>query len=141
LIWSTSGPLPNGTPLVSAGSFSLLGNERTWSPAVRQRRQSTLFRAIAGIWPFGNSSIAILRTGDDAAAAHIFRWGRCRLQSQLRKQARSFRISRGCAISVGLPGSRRALGEEAHWNRMGLPASNSALGSHARALMRHNTAR
>jgi putative ATP-binding cassette transporter len=51
--------LPNGTPLVSADSFSILGNERTLVTGPSGAGKSTLFRAIAGIWPFGNGSIAI----------------------------------------------------------------------------------
>ncbi|MGA7810413.1 ABC transporter ATP-binding protein/permease [Bradyrhizobium sp.] len=51
--------LPNGTPLVSAESFSIRANERTLVTGPSGAGKSTLFRAIAGIWPFGNGSIAI----------------------------------------------------------------------------------
>src|SRR5205814_5805132 len=51
--------LPNGTPLVSADSFNILGNERTLVIGPSGAGKSTLFRAIAGIWPFGSGSIAI----------------------------------------------------------------------------------
>jgi len=51
--------LPNGTPLVSADSFSISANERTLVTGPSGAGKSTLFRAIAGVWPFGTGSIAI----------------------------------------------------------------------------------
>src|SRR3981081_1962723 len=51
--------LPNGTPLVSADSIGIRGNERTLVTGPSGAGKSTLFRAIAGIWPFGSGSIAI----------------------------------------------------------------------------------
>jgi putative ATP-binding cassette transporter len=51
--------LPNGTPLISADSFSIHSHERTLVTGPSGAGKSTLFRAVAGIWPFGNGSIAI----------------------------------------------------------------------------------
>ena len=65
--------LPNGTPLVSAQSFSIRGNERTLVTGPSGAGKSTLFRALAGIWPFGSGSIDPCKSElDDAAAAPVF---------------------------------------------------------------------
>src|SRR5438445_659171 len=44
--------LPNGRPLISADDFSVRGHERVLVSGPTGAGKSTLFRAIAGIWPF-----------------------------------------------------------------------------------------
>jgi len=51
--------LPNGTPLVTANDFSFRKDERTLVTGPSGSGKSTMFRAIAGIWPFGAGSIAV----------------------------------------------------------------------------------
>lgn len=51
--------LPNGTPLVTASDFSFRKDERTLVTGPSGSGKSTMFRAIAGIWPFGAGSIAV----------------------------------------------------------------------------------
>ena len=66
--------LPNGAPLVAADGFSIRDSERALVAGPTGAGKSTLFRSIAGIWPFGTGSIAIPdgRHADDAAAAAVF---------------------------------------------------------------------
>ena len=114
--------LPNGTPLVSADSFTILGNQRTLVIGPSGAGKSTLFRAIAGIWPFGSGSIAIpakatlmmlpqrpyFPVGSLSAAivypAEVGVFSSDRVRDSL--------------IAVGLPQLTSRLDEEAHWNRM-----------------------
>ena len=51
--------LPNGAPLVAADNFSLRPGERTLVTGPSGAGKSTLFRAISGIWPFGEGVIEI----------------------------------------------------------------------------------
>lgn len=51
--------LPNGMPLVSAKRFELQAGERALLTGPSGAGKSSLFRAIAGIWPFGTGSISI----------------------------------------------------------------------------------
>ncbi|MDB5875622.1 MAG: transporter ATP-binding protein [Ramlibacter sp.] len=51
--------LPNATPLVAATDFSFRRDERTLVTGPSGSGKSTMFRAIAGIWPFGAGSIAV----------------------------------------------------------------------------------
>jgi vitamin B12/bleomycin/antimicrobial peptide transport system ATP-binding/permease protein len=114
--------LPNGTPLVTAGRFSIRGNERVLVTGPSGGGKSTLFRAIAGIWPFGSGAISVpadatmmmlpqrpyLPVGTLKAAiaypAQDVAFGETRIAELLR--------------AVGLPKLEPRLDEEEHWNRM-----------------------
>jgi putative ATP-binding cassette transporter len=130
--------LPNGTPLVSADSFSLRGNERTLVTGPSGSGKSTLFRAIAGIWPFGTGSIAIPAKASlmmlpqrpylpigSLKAAIVYPADASAYSSDQVKDA---------LISVGLPKLASRIGEEAHWNRMLSLGEQQRLGL-ARALL------
>jgi len=130
--------LPNGTPLVSADSFSLRGNERTLVTGPSGSGKSTLFRAIAGIWPFGTGSIAI-----PAKASLMMLPQRPYLPIGSLKAAIVYPADasayssdqvRDALISVGLPKLASRIGEEAHWTRMLSLGEQQRLGL-ARALL------
>jgi putative ATP-binding cassette transporter len=114
--------LPNGTPLVSADSFSLLGNERTLVTGPSGAGKSTLFRAIAGIWPFGNGSIAIPANAKLMMLPQRPYFPVGSLQAAIVYPAEASAFSsdqvRDALISVGLSQLAPQLEEEAHWNRM-----------------------
>jgi len=130
--------LPNGTPLVSADSFSILGNERTLVTGPSGAGKSTLFRAIAGIWPFGNGSIAIPANAKLMMLPQrpYFPVGSLQAAIVYPAEVSAFGSDqvRDALISVGLPQLTPQLEEEAHWNRMLSLGEQQRLGL-ARALL------
>jgi vitamin B12/bleomycin/antimicrobial peptide transport system ATP-binding/permease protein len=130
--------LPNGAPLVAAGSFILHGHERTLVTGPSGAGKSTLFRAIAGIWPFGSGRITI-----PAGATLMmlpqrpyFPVGSLKAAIVYPSEVNAFSPNRisDALISVGLPQLASKLEEEAHWNRMLSLGEQQRLGI-ARALL------
>jgi putative ATP-binding cassette transporter len=130
--------LPNGTPLVSADSFSILGNERTLVTGPSGAGKSTLFRAIAGIWPFGSGSIAIPAKAKLMMLPQrpYFPVGSLHAAIVYPAEASTFSSDqvRDALIAVGMPQLVSQLEEEAHWNRMLSLGEQQRLGL-ARALL------
>jgi putative ATP-binding cassette transporter len=130
--------LPNGTPLVSAESFSLRGNERVLVTGPSGAGKSTLFRAIAGVWPFGTGSIAIPAKATLMMLPQrpYFPLGSLHAAIVYPAELSAFDPDRVSAalIAVGLPQLASKLEEEAHWNRMLSLGEQQRLGL-ARALL------
>jgi putative ATP-binding cassette transporter len=130
--------LPNGSPLVSAESFSLRGNERTLVTGPSGSGKSTLFRAIAGIWPFGTGSIAIPAKATLMMLPQRPYFPVGSLQAAIVYPAEASAYApdrvRDALISVGLPKLAPQIDEEAHWNRMLSLGEQQRLGL-ARALL------
>jgi vitamin B12/bleomycin/antimicrobial peptide transport system ATP-binding/permease protein len=130
--------LPNGTPLVSADSFSLRGNERTLVTGPSGSGKSTLFRAIAGIWPFGTGSITIPANASLMMLPQRPYLPIGTLQAAIVYPADASAYSsdqvKAALVSVGLPKLAAQIGEEAHWNRMLSLGEQQRLGL-ARALL------
>jgi putative ATP-binding cassette transporter len=130
--------LPNGSPLVSADSFSLRANERTLVTGPSGAGKSTLFRAIAGIWPFGTGSIAIPAKATLMMLPQRPYFPVGSLQAAIVYPAEASTFSsdrvRDALISVGLAQLASRLEEEAHWNRMLSLGEQQRLGL-ARALL------
>jgi putative ATP-binding cassette transporter len=130
--------LPNGTPLVSADSFSILGNKRTLVTGPSGAGKSTLFRAIAGIWPFGSGSIAIPAKAKLMMLPQrpYFPVGSLQAAIVYPAEASAFGSDqvRDALIAVGLPQLAPQLAEQAHWNRMLSLGEQQRLGL-ARALL------
>ena len=124
--------LPNGTPLVSADSFSIHGNERTLVTGPSGAGKSTLFRAIAGIWPFGAGSIAIPANATLMMLPQkpYFPVGALQAAIVYPAEASAFSADRvrEALIAVGLPRLASRLEEDAHWNRMLSPGEQQRLG-------------
>jgi vitamin B12/bleomycin/antimicrobial peptide transport system ATP-binding/permease protein len=114
--------LPNGTPLVSADRFSILGNQRTLVIGPSGAGKSTLFRAIAGIWPFGSGSIAIPAKASLMMLPQrpYFPVGSLNAAIVYPAEVGAFSSDRvrDTLIAVGLPQLASRLDEDAHWNRM-----------------------
>ena len=130
--------LPNGSPLVSADSFSLRGSERTLVTGPSGSGKSTLFRAIAGIWPFGTGAIAIPAKASLMMLPQRPYLPIGSLQAAIVYPADASAYGsdqvREALISVGLPKLASRIGEEAHWNRMLSLGEQQRLGL-ARALL------
>ncbi len=130
--------LPNGTPLVSADSFHLRGNERTLVTGPSGAGKSTLFRAIAGIWPFGTGSIAIPAKATLMLLPQrpYFPLGSLQAAIVYPAEASAFTADQvsEVLVAVGLPQLAPRLAEEAHWNRMLSLGEQQRLGL-ARALL------
>jgi putative ATP-binding cassette transporter len=130
--------LPNGTPLVSAESFSLRGDERVLVTGPSGAGKSTLFRAIAGIWPFGTGSIAIPANSTLMMLPQrpYFPLGSLHAAIVYPAEVSAFDSDRVAAalIAVGVPQLASKLDEEAHWNRMLSLGEQQRLGV-ARALL------
>jgi len=130
--------LPNGTPLISADSFSISANERTLVTGPSGAGKSTLFRAIAGVWPFGSGSIAIPAKATLMMLPQrpYFPVGSLKAAIVYPAEAGAFSSERvrDIVIAVGLPQLAARLEEEAHWNRMLSLGEQQRLGL-ARALL------
>lgn len=130
--------LPNGTPLVSAESFSFRGNQRTLVTGPSGSGKSTLFRAIAGIWPFATGTINIPAQSTLMMLPQrpYFPVGSLRAAVAYPAVATAFTAQRlgEVVTAVGLPALASRLDEEAHWNRMLSLGEQQRLGL-ARALL------
>jgi len=130
--------LPNGTPLVSADRFSINGNQRTLVTGPTGAGKSTLFRAIAGIWPFGSGSIAIPAKATLMMLPQrpYFPIGSLAAAIVYPAEVGAFspdQVSKAL-VAVGLPQLAQQLDEVAHWNRMLSLGEQQRLGL-ARALL------
>ena len=130
--------LPDGTPLVSAGDFSIRTGETTLVTGPSGSGKSTLFRAIAGIWPFGGGSISIPAKASLMMLPQkpYFPIGVLHAAIVFPGEATSFSADqvRQVLNQVGLPQLAERLDEEAHWNRMLSLGEQQRLGL-ARALL------
>jgi putative ATP-binding cassette transporter len=130
--------LPGGTPLVSADSFNISGNERTLVSGPSGAGKSTLFRAIAGIWPFGSGSIAVPAHATLMMLPQrpYFPVGSLKAAIVYPAEPGAFASERVGQVlaAVGLPQLVARLDEEAHWNRLLSLGEQQRLGL-ARALL------
>jgi vitamin B12/bleomycin/antimicrobial peptide transport system ATP-binding/permease protein len=114
--------LPTGVPLVRVEDIAFPAAERALVTGPTGSGKSTLFRAIAGIWPFGVGTVAVpagarvtmlpqrpyLPVGSLAAAVSY---------PAVPDTFEGGRIAE-VLVAVGLPDYVRRLDEHAHWNRM-----------------------
>jgi vitamin B12/bleomycin/antimicrobial peptide transport system ATP-binding/permease protein len=130
--------LPNGTPLVSAQSFSITGNERTLITGPSGAGKSTLFRAVAGIWPFGSGSIAIPANATLMMLPQrpYFPVGSLKAAIVYPAEVAAFSSDQvaNVLVEIGLPQLASKLEEDAHWNRTLSLGEQQRLGL-ARALL------
>jgi putative ATP-binding cassette transporter len=130
--------LPNGRPLVAADGFGLRSNEKTLVTGPTGAGKSTVFRAIAGIWPFGTGVIAIPSGATLMMLPQRPYFPVGSLKAAIVYPAEpdaysSERVAQALS-SVGLPQLALRLDEDGHWNRMLSLGEQQRLGI-ARALL------
>jgi vitamin B12/bleomycin/antimicrobial peptide transport system ATP-binding/permease protein len=130
--------LPNGAPLVAADNITLRPGEQTLVTGPSGSGKSTLFRAVGGIWPFGDGTIAIPA---NAALMMLpqrpyFPIGSLQAAIVYPGEANAYTADqvRETLVSIGLPQLADRLEEEAHWNRILSLGEQQRLGL-ARALL------
>jgi vitamin B12/bleomycin/antimicrobial peptide transport system ATP-binding/permease protein len=130
--------LPNGEPLVTASGLSVSGGERVLVTGPSGGGKSTLFRAIAGIWPFGSGSVTIPAQASLMMLPQrpYFPIGTLKAAIVYPAQAEAFSDEqvREALVAVGLPKLATQLEDDAHWNRMLSLGEQQRLGL-ARALL------
>jgi putative ATP-binding cassette transporter len=114
--------LPSGAPLLTANGIALAAGERVLVTGPTGSGKSTLFRAIAGIWPFGAGTVTVPADARMTMLPQRPYFPVGSLEAAVSYPAvpgtfDSARIAEALA-AVGLPAYVARLDEHAHWNRM-----------------------
>jgi vitamin B12/bleomycin/antimicrobial peptide transport system ATP-binding/permease protein len=130
--------LPSGVPIVAADDLNITAGERVLVTGPSGSGKSTMFRAIGGIWPFGDGRIVVPKGAKVMILPQrpYFPIGPLAAAVCYPAVAGTFadvRIAEALA-AVGLPKLVERLAEEAHWNRMLSPGEQQRLAL-ARAIL------
>lgn len=130
--------LPNGKPLVQTSGFRIKSGERTLVTGPSGSGKSTMFRAIAGIWPFGKGTISIPKGASLMMLPQrpYFPVGSLASAITYPSKDNTYRTAQlGDVLKlVGLPALAERLDEDGHWNRTLSLGEQQRLGI-ARALL------
>ncbi|MCC6889280.1 MAG: ABC transporter ATP-binding protein/permease [Hyphomicrobiales bacterium] len=130
--------LPDGEPLLTAGSLEIAPGDRVLVTGASGTGKSTLFRAMAGLWPFGSGAILL------PAGARVmvmpqqpyFPVATLAAAISYPEAPETFDTAQlaEALTAVGLPRLAERLSQEAHWNRILSQGEQQRLGI-ARALL------
>jgi putative ATP-binding cassette transporter len=130
--------LPNGIPLVSANDIAVKPGEHVLVTGPSGAGKSTLFRTLAGVWPFGEGTVAIPKNARMMVLPQRPYFPIAPLSEAVAYPAEPghFDTSKVAELihAVGLPALASRIDEEAHWNRTLSPGEQQRLGI-ARALL------
>jgi putative ATP-binding cassette transporter len=130
--------LPNGVPLVNADAISIGLGEHVLVSGPSGTGKSTLFRALAGLWPFGEGAVTLPKDARLMILPQRPYFPIAPLAAAVAYPAEpgEFDAERVADLiaAVGLPGLAARIDEEAHWNRMLSLGEQQRLGL-ARALL------
>ena len=130
--------LPDGVPLVNARDVSIDLGEHVLLSGPSGTGKSTLFRALAGVWPFGEGHITLPKDARVMILPQRPYFPIAPLAAAVAYPAETGHYDAEkvaeLIAAVGLPGLVDRIGEEAHWNRMLSPGEQQRLGI-ARALV------
>jgi putative ATP-binding cassette transporter len=114
--------LPQGTPLVAADNIAIMEGERVLVTGPSGSGKSSLFRAIAGRWPFGSGSITVPAEAKVMTLPQrpYFPIGSLAAAVSYPAEPGTFALPHlaETITAVGLPALARRLEEEGHWNRI-----------------------
>jgi putative ATP-binding cassette transporter len=114
--------LPSGTPLVAADDAVFGKGDRVLVTGPTGSGKSTLFRAIAGIWPFGRGTVELPADGGVMMLPQRPYFPIGSLHAAVAYPALPERFDAGTVrdvlAAVGLAALAPRLAEEAHWNRL-----------------------
>jgi putative ATP-binding cassette transporter len=130
--------LPSGVPIVAADDLNITAGERVLVTGPSGSGKSTMFRAIGGIWPFGDGRIVVPKGAKVMILPQrpYFPIGPLAAAVCYPAVAGTFADGRIAEVlaAVGLPKLVERLAEEAHWNRMLSPGEQQRLAL-ARAIL------
>jgi putative ATP-binding cassette transporter len=130
--------LPDGRALVDADGVTIAANEHVLVTGPTGAGKSTLFRAIAGIWPFGRGRVSVPQDAHLMALPQRPYFPVATLADALTYPAQHGSYGRDRLIetlrAVGLAALVERLDEERHWNRTLSLGEQQRLGI-ARALL------
>lgn len=130
--------LPRGTPLVAAHDIAIAAGDRVLLTGPTGSGKSTLFRAIAAIWPFGQGGVVVPKNAKLLMLPQRPYFPVATLATAVTYPgvSGSFNQARLAEVigAVGLPALAARLDEEAHWNRLLSPGEQQRLGV-ARAIL------
>jgi putative ATP-binding cassette transporter len=130
--------LPSGSPLVAADHLQISRGEHVLVTGPSGAGKSTMFRAIAGIWPFGSGRVVVPKGARLMMLPQRPYFPVGTLTAAVTYPAQPGTYAREqlaeAVTAVGLPALAERLDEDAHWNRMLSLGEQQRLGI-ARALL------